>query len=393
MLTTLAIAFTVCPCLYRLSVATHPFVRPFTILVGIAQDCPHFHPTIDCFVSRRSHCRHLLQPDGTSPFGNDKLVGNQSVRMASKKAPAPAEGGHMPFRKAGPETERLQQLMEDKGIMYNEVTAATVIAEDPWFGTFKPNSLKANITAMKKVFNMRENVEGMRTFLLVVASYLTILTTGAVKGGDNDDDLDIFDDKKVAAVAWAPPVVLAAAKRAAAASVPTITPAKKPTPETKFMVSGVVTQALYTDDESRDRLVLVVTMPANVTDANQLTVIFCPASNGAKLIFGVPRGRLANNMDQLMKGIATMPGFRKIDAWSASRALENTLKCRRVCIDKVIIDNYSITLDKAVDPSKIPDLHVFKSNDDGDTVCIIALDVPANNDYGKRTTDRVAKYI
>jgi hypothetical protein len=36
---------------------------------------------------------------------------------------------------------------------------------------------------------------------------------------------------------------------------------------------------------------------------------------------------------------------------------------------------------------------VFKSQDDGDTVCVIALDVPANNDYGKRITDRVAKYI
>jgi hypothetical protein len=202
--------------------------------------------------------------------------------------------------------------MEDKGIMYNKVTAATVIAEDPWLGTFKPNSLKANITAMKKVFNMRENVEGLRTFLLIVASNLTISTTGAGKGEDDDnDDEDIFDDKKVVGVARAPPVVPAAAKRAAAASIPTITPAKKQTPETKFMVSGVVTQALYTDDKSRDWLVLVVTMPVNVTDANQLTVTFCPVINGAEITLGVPRGRLANNMDKLMKGIASMPGFSK----------------------------------------------------------------------------------
>jgi hypothetical protein len=50
-------------------------------------------------------------------------------------------------------------------------------------------------------------------------------------------------------------------------------------------------------------------------------------------------------------------------------------------------------LDKAVDPKKNPDLHVFKSNEDGDTVCVIALDVPANNDYGKHATDGVAKYL
>jgi hypothetical protein len=295
------------------------------------------------------------------------VYGNQSVRMAGKKAPpAPADAGDAPFRKAGPETARLHQLMEEKGIMYNDVMSMSVIAEDPWFVQFKPNSLKANITAMKKIFNMRENVESLqRTFLLIVASNLTILTTGIAKGGDDDEDGDIFDDKKVAAVAKAPPVVPAAAKRAAAASIPTITPAKKPTPEAKFMVSGVVTQALYTDDQKRDRLVVVVTMPANVTDANQLTV-FCPASNGAKLILGVPRGVLANNMEKLMKGIASMPGFSRIDAWSASNALENALKCRRVRIDEVIIDNFVITLDKTVDPTKLPDLHVFKSQDDGD---------------------------
>jgi hypothetical protein len=105
------------------------------------------------------------------------------------------------------------------------------------------------------------------------------------------------------------------------------------------------------------------------------------------------RGVLANNMDKLMKGIASMPGFSRIDAWSASNALGNALKCRRVRIDEVIIDNFVITLDKTVDPTKLPDLHVFKSQDDGDTVCVINLDVPANNDYGKRITDRVAKYI
>jgi hypothetical protein len=73
--------------------------------------------------------------------------------------------------------------------------------------------------------------------------------------------------------------------------------------------------------------------------------------------------------------------------------MENSLICRRVCIDEVIIDPISIMLDKAVDPKKNPDLQVFKSNEDGYTVCVIALDVPAKNDYGKRASDGVAKYL
>jgi hypothetical protein len=42
--------------------------------------------------------------------------------------------------------------------------------------------------------------------------------------------------------------------------------------------------------------------------------------------------------------------------------------------------------DKACNPNKKPDLAVLKSNEYGDTVCVIALDVPAKNDYRKRST-------
>jgi hypothetical protein len=77
---------------------------------------------------------------------------------------------------------------------------------------------------------------------------------------------------------WVPPVV-PAAKHAAANPLPALTPAKKHAGVdlTKFIVLGVVTQALFTDDQSRDNLAVVVTMPANVTHRNQLTVNFVPS--------------------------------------------------------------------------------------------------------------------
>jgi hypothetical protein len=92
------------------------------------------------------------------------VYGNHKVRMvgAKKEAPAAADAGHMPFRKAGPEYALLKTIMEAKGNEYNQVTAQSVIAEEPWFSTFKPNSLKANITSLKKEFNTRGNVEGLR---------------------------------------------------------------------------------------------------------------------------------------------------------------------------------------------------------------------------------------
>jgi hypothetical protein len=70
------------------------------------------------------------------------VYGNHKVRMvgAKKEAPAAADAGTMPFRKAGHEYTLLKEIMESKGNQYNLVTAQSVIAEEPWFSTFKPNS-------------------------------------------------------------------------------------------------------------------------------------------------------------------------------------------------------------------------------------------------------------
>jgi hypothetical protein len=310
---------------------------------------------------------------------NHKMAySNHTVRMA-KPASTPAEPGNASFRKAGPEYARLRAIMEGKGTNVQAVTAATVTAEDPWFLTFKPNSLKANVATLKKELSARDHVEAARKLLLTILFDLTSLTTGGETKDDDEDDDDDNNQNMMDAIMPAPGV--APAPKRVAAKPPAVTPAKKQTMESRFTVSGVVTQAVYSDEQSRERLAVVMTMPANVTHGNQPTVTFVSSSNGASILVQIPRGRLANNMDKLLKGIATMPGFTKMDASFAT----DKLKLRRENIDETIIDSYYIILDKACDPLKKPDLTVFRSNEDGDTVCVIVLDVPAKNDYGKRS--------
>jgi hypothetical protein len=54
--------------------------------------------------------------------------------------------------------------MEGHGSDLTTVTAQTVTGEDPFFLAFKPNSLKANITLIKKEFSGRGVVEAKRTY-------------------------------------------------------------------------------------------------------------------------------------------------------------------------------------------------------------------------------------
>jgi pyrroline-5-carboxylate reductase len=97
------------------------------------------------------------------------VYGNHKVRMSKKMAPAAtAEAGTASLFKNGPGFQRLRALMANKGIMYNQVTATSVAQEDPWFLAFKPNSLKANITSLKKEFAQRENVEALRKLFLII---------------------------------------------------------------------------------------------------------------------------------------------------------------------------------------------------------------------------------
>jgi hypothetical protein len=86
-----------------------------------------------------------------STINHKMTYGDHSVRM-SKPAPTPAEAeaGSQSFRKAGEEYGRLRALMVVKGTNATTVTAAFVTAEDPWFLSFKPNSLKANVATLKK---------------------------------------------------------------------------------------------------------------------------------------------------------------------------------------------------------------------------------------------------
>jgi hypothetical protein len=153
--------------------------------------------------------------------------------------------------------------------------------------------------------------------------------------------------------------------------------------EQKNVVTGVVTQAVRLDSKSVERMAVVVSMPGNITNKSQISVEFVSGSNSARIHVFVPRGKLANNMSRLTKGITGMPGMEQMDANYLTQALEKKLRERCESIDGLIIDPIGILLDKACDPKKKPLITVFKALD-GDTVAVILLEVPSKNDYGKR---------
>jgi hypothetical protein len=174
----------------------------------------------------------------------------------------------------------------------------------------------------------------------------------------------------------APPVV-----------VPLTASAKKQAVEQpNNVVTGVVTQAVSLDSKSVERVAVVVSMPGNITNKSQISVELAAGSNGAKINVYVPRGKLANNMGRLKKGIAGLFGLDIMDAAHIMRALETKLMGRRENIDKLIVDVIAITLDKACDPQKKALVTVFKALD-GDTVAVLLLEVPSKKDYGKRDKD------
>lgn len=76
--------------------------------------------------------------------------------MFGDNTPMPDHGGDgiapqsQAFYKKGPEYGRLKELMLKHGNNLQGLTAQAIIQEDGFFNCFKPNSLKANITLLKK---------------------------------------------------------------------------------------------------------------------------------------------------------------------------------------------------------------------------------------------------
>jgi hypothetical protein len=135
--------------------------------------------------------------------------------------------------------------------------------------------------------------------------------------------------------------------------VPLLASAKKQAVEQpKNVVTGVVTQAVSLDSKLVERVAVVVTMPGNITNKSQISVEFVAGSNGAKVNVYVPRGKLANNMDRLKKGIAGLSGLDLMDAAHITRPLETKLIYQQENIDELIVDVIGITLDKACNPQK-----------------------------------------
>jgi hypothetical protein len=219
---------------------------------------------------------------------------------------------------------------------------------------------------------------------------LTKFTTGAI--GQPKDDKDAgATEPKVEVTEETQKIIAAAAASCKRPAPPGVVPltalAKKQAVEQpNNVVTGVVTQAVSLDSKSVKHVACVVTMPGNITNKTQISVEFAAGSNGAKINVYVPRGKLANNMDRLKKGLATLSGLDLMDAVHITCALEMKLMNRRENIDELIVDVFSITLDKACDPQKNALDTVFKAPD-GNTVAVLLLEVPWKKDYGKHDKD------
>ena len=65
---------------------------------------------------------------------------------------------------------------------------------------------------------------------------------------------------------------------------------------------------------------------------------------------------------------------------------ENMTEKRRKKSD-VIMDCYTIKLEKDFDDNKLPEAVVFRTNEDGDMTCVVVLKVPSLNDYGAKNNN------
>jgi hypothetical protein len=198
---------------------------------------------------------------------------------------------------------------------------------------------------------------------VVVRLYLT----DSVTGGD-------------VAVAEAAPQ--SSAKRPAASPVDNSqVSAKKQAPSLlqTAVITPVVVQAIARDSTSRQKLSLVVAMPANIIELGQLTIEFADEA-GLALTIQVPRGLANSNMDKVKTAFSHL--VSDMDAAFMAQALETKMmECRRSKAE-LVYDTYHIDLEVACDINKLPMAALCRAKDDGDIACCIILDVPSINHYG-----------
>lgn len=157
-------------------------------------------------------------------------------------------------------------------------------------------------------------------------------------------------------------------------------------------VEPVVVQV---DDKFREKLVLVVALPGNISESSQISVEFADGSNGSILIIWVPRGKAISDMDKVRAVLNSMgdKGITPEDAIFFSHALENRMMSKRRHIHDTVIDPFTISLDKACDISKHPIVALYQSKEDGDTACCIVLDVPMNRPSYVESLCNSAKFV
>lgn len=75
------------------------------------------------------------------------------------KSSSEDQGGLTRFSKMGEEFIRLKEFLLAKGEEMMDVTAGSLVREDPWFACYKTNSLKGNISSLKKELSQRSAIE------------------------------------------------------------------------------------------------------------------------------------------------------------------------------------------------------------------------------------------
>ena len=155
---------------------------------------------------------------------------------------------------------------------------------------------------------------------------------------------------------------------------------KQASPKVKTsVITPVATQAMARNSNSREKLTVVVTMPANIFELSQLTIEFANEA-GSALTIWVPRGHASSNMDKLKTVFGHL--LEDMDAAFMAHALETTMMEYRRNKAETVYDAYHIDLVKPCDTNKMPMAAICRSKDDGDVACVIVLDIPSVNDYG-----------
>lgn len=156
-------------------------------------------------------------------------------------------------------------------------------------------------------------------------------------------------------------------------------------------IHPVFNQAVIINSQSREQVIVHLTLPGNISSMDELEIEFGAAMDGNSLIVWVPRGNASCNVDILKNVLVNLSGkgVTEMDSFLFTRAIEDSMMSRRSSRNQTIRDPFTIGLAKACDVSKKPIAAIYRSGIDNDTCCVVILDVPSANNYG--SDDKVVR--